>query len=155
MAAFFFFQSSKHFCNALLCIAENFYFELNFFSSVVAKHFPLISVFSFVKRKRSAGANYGKYGGWGMLAVLFLVTNPRTNSDVWAGALLCCKIHDWFFHISARFLTSSWYSLLTGRACDKNSWFSTPFDSPNLACFFRSCLFWTLHWDDGALVSMS
>ena len=52
-------------------------FDFSFISSIVAKRFPFIGVFSFEKRKMSAVAKPGEYRGWGMITVLFL------NIDVW------------------------------------------------------------------------
>ena len=66
------------------------------------KLFLFIGVFSFGKRKKSAKAKYGKYGGWGMITVLILVKNSRTSIDVWPDALSRSKIHDWIFHNSVR-----------------------------------------------------
>ena len=99
----FFFQFSKHFWNTPFCIANSSCFDIRFIFSIVAKRFPFIDVFSFEKRKKSAVAKSSEYGGWGMITVLFLAKNSRTSIDVWAGALSCCKIHDWFFHNSVRF----------------------------------------------------
>ena len=89
-----FFQSSKHFWNALFGIANSFCFT--FISSIVAKRSPFIVVFSFEIRKESARAK------WGMITVLFLAKNSRTCIDVWVGTLSWFKIHDWFFHNSMR-----------------------------------------------------
>ena len=89
-----FFQSSKHFRYALFGIANSFDFDFSFISSIVAERFSFFSVFSFVRKKKSAGAKSGEYGDWGMITVLFLAENSRTSIDVWAGALSWCKIHD-------------------------------------------------------------
>ena len=39
-----------------------------------------------------------------MITLLFLSKNSHTSIDMLAGALLWCKIHDWFFHNSVHFL---------------------------------------------------
>ena len=55
------------------------------------------------KRKKSAGSKFDEHGGWGIITVLFLAKNSRTSINVWAGALSCCKIQDWFFHNSLHY----------------------------------------------------
>ena len=70
---------------------------------IIAKRFPFNGVFSFGKRKKSAGARSFEYDGWGMITVLFLAKNSRTSIDVWANVLSWCKIYDRFFHNSVRF----------------------------------------------------
>ena len=85
------FQASKHFWNSLFVITNSSCFDLSFMPWIVAKRFPFISVLSFGKRKKSAEAKSGEYGGWGMITVLFLVKSSRTSIDVWAGALSWCK----------------------------------------------------------------
>ena len=59
-----FFQFSKHFCYALIGIANSSCFDFSFIFSIVAKCFPFIAVFSFGKRKKSLGAKPVEYGGW-------------------------------------------------------------------------------------------
>ena len=53
---------------------------------------------------RSAGTKSGEYGGWGMFMVLFLPKNTPTSIDVWADALSCWKIHDWYFFAASSFM---------------------------------------------------
>ena len=78
-----FFQSSKHFWNALFGIVNCQCFNFSFISSIDTKHFPFIAVFSFGKRKKSAAAKSGQYGGWNMITVLFLPENSRTSIVSW------------------------------------------------------------------------
>ena len=66
----FFFQSSKHFWNALSGIANNHCFDFSFISSIIAKRFSVFGVFSFGKKKYSAEAKSGEYCGWGIMTVL-------------------------------------------------------------------------------------
>ena len=87
----------------LLGIANSCYFDFSFISSIVAKRFPFIGVFCFGKRKKLAVAKSGEYDSCVMNTVLFLVKNSSTSIDVLGGALSWCKIHEWFFHNSARF----------------------------------------------------
>ena len=87
-------ESSKHFWNKLFDIVHSSYVDFSFNSSILAKRFPFIGVFSFGQRKKSAGAKSSEYGGWGMIMVLFLVKNLRPSINEWAGALSWCKIHD-------------------------------------------------------------
>ena len=98
--------------------------RFSFIASIVVKRFLFNGVFTFGKSKKSARAESGEYDGWGMITVLFLAKNSRISTDVWAGALSWCNIHDWFFHNSVSFwrialhnrrITSRWYFLLTVR----------------------------------------
>ena len=57
-----FLHSSKPFWNALFCIANSSCFDFSFISSIVAKCFPFCGVFSFGKRKESAGTKSDEYG---------------------------------------------------------------------------------------------
>ena len=98
-----FFQSSKLCWKSLLGIANSSCFDFPFIFSIVEKRFPFIGVFSFWKRKMSAGAKSGINGGWGSLRFCFFAKNSRTSIDVWADALSWFKIHDWVFHNSMRF----------------------------------------------------
>ena len=108
-----FFQSSKHFWNAPFGIANSSCFHFSFISTIVAKRFPFVDVFSFGNRTKNAGAKYGEYGGWDIIAVLFLVKNSSTSIDVLGGALSWCKIHEWFFHNSARFFKTVFFFVRT------------------------------------------
>ena len=78
-----FFQSSKHFWNVLFGIANSSSFDYSFISSIVVKHFPFIGVFSFGKRKKSAGSKSGEYGGFGIIMFLVLAKTSRTSIIVW------------------------------------------------------------------------
>lgn len=62
-------------------------FRVFFYLLNRCKHFPFIGVFSFQKKKKSAWAKVGEYGGWGMITVLFLAKNLSTNIEVCVGAL--------------------------------------------------------------------
>ena len=98
-----FFQSSKHFWNALLGIALSSSSDAALISSIVANRRPFIGLFNLGKRKKSQGAKSGEYGGWGMMIVLFLAKKLLTSNDVCAGALSWCRIHECSFHTSGRF----------------------------------------------------
>ena len=89
-------QSSKPFWNALFSIANSSCFNFSFISSIVAKRFPFIGVYSFGKSKKSVGVKSREYGRWGMIAVLFLAENSCTSIDVWAAAL------SWFWNTHAK-----------------------------------------------------
>ena len=77
-----FFQSSKHFWNALLGIALSSSSDAALISSIVANLRPFMGLFNFGKRKKSQGAKSGEYGGWGMMIVLFLAKKLLTSNDV-------------------------------------------------------------------------
>ena len=98
-------------------------FDFSFISSIVAKPFPFIGVFSFGKRKKSAGAKSGGYCIWGMITVLFLSKNSRPSIDVQA----LVRYHGAKFMIGflMNFFEQSAYNLLTVRPCDNNSWCTT------------------------------
>ena len=72
----------------------------------------------------------------------FVFGQKWKSIDLRAGALSLCKIHDWLFHNSICFLRNA--SLLSAR-----SWYTTSNFHiwPNLTCFFRSWLFWTLPFE--------
>ena len=99
-----FFQSSKHFWNAIFGMAFSSFSDSVLISSMLPKRRPFMVFFSFGNRKKSQGAKSGEYGGWGIITVLFLVKNSRTSSEVWAGALSWCNCHELFRHRSGRFL---------------------------------------------------
>ena len=102
-----------------------------------------------LSRGKINGGMCVEYGGWDMITVLFLAMNSRTSIDVWVGVLAWCKIHGWFFHNSGSFWRiasrNRRITLCKGLAIimKENSeqklhiW-------PNLTCFFRFWLFWTL-----------
>ena len=62
-------------------------------SSMAVKGWPFKVLFIFGNRKKSHGAVFGEYGGWGIVTVLYLAKNWRISSKVWAGALSWCKSH--------------------------------------------------------------
>ena len=64
-----FFQSSKHFWNALFDIANSFCFDFPFSSSVVAKCFPFIGVFSLLQGR---GKGQGGTSPMNMVVELWL-----------------------------------------------------------------------------------
>ena len=55
-------------------------FLVSFISSIAAKRLPFIGVFSFGKRKKSAGTKSGEYVDWGMITILFLVKTQAQAS---------------------------------------------------------------------------
>ena len=113
----------------------------------------LSSVSSVLGRgKKSAGAQSGEYGGWGMIMVFFLAESSRTKIDKWAGMLSWCNIHDWLFHNSVRFwrvashnrrITSRQYSLLIVRPCGNLFRFILYLVNRSKMLAFHRCLqFW-------------
>ena len=51
----------------VLCLFRIFIAFEEIILSFVAKRFPIFSVFSFGKRKKSTGAKSAEYGAWGMI----------------------------------------------------------------------------------------
>ena len=93
----FFFKSSKHFWKAMLGIANSFCIDFSFISSIIAKLYNFIGVFSFGKSKTSAGAKSGEYGGWGMIttenprtSIVIMVQNPWMVSAQFSAFLMNC-----------------------------------------------------------------
>ena len=69
-------QSSKHFWNALYAIAYSYCFDFSFISSIVAKRFPFIGVFSFGKRKKGPCTLNTVVEAW---LRFFLIKNSSTS----------------------------------------------------------------------------
>ena len=89
--------------------ANSSFFNFSFISSIVVRRFPFIAVFSFGKKKKSAGAKSGEYNGWRMITVLFLAKNSSTSINMWAVALSWCKTHD--LYVSAEILRAIFLQL--------------------------------------------
>lgn len=149
-------------------------FEFFFIFSTLTKYFPLLNVFSFEMRKKSAGTKPGKYGSWGRITVWFL---SKTHSQ----AAICKQVryhkgksmtffHNplrlWRLDLRKRGITSRKYSLLTVRPCSKSSWCTTSFQSKKtVSKVFRFDWTWhaifglgssrRFHWIDWAFATMS
>ena len=78
-------QSSKHVWYALFGMSLSFLSHSVFISSIVSKRRPFMGLFNLGNRKKSHGAKFGEYGGWGMITVLFSAKKLRTINDEWAG----------------------------------------------------------------------
>jgi hypothetical protein len=56
-------------------------------SDSVSKDHPFSFIFNFGNKEKSHRAESSKYGGWGMITMLLLVTNSVVSRDVLVGAL--------------------------------------------------------------------
>ena len=96
-------QSSNYFLNAFFRIDFSSRREFSFMSSIDWKRVPRCNYLSFEKRKKSAGAISGEYGGCSMIFVEFLARNSFIMIALWDGALSWCKFHEFSFQKSALF----------------------------------------------------
>ena len=132
-------------------------FNFSFISSIVAKRFPFIGVFSFMKRKKSAGPSPVTKVVEAWLRFCFWPkTHAQSSMLRYHGAWSmigfpqsCTFLKNFFAHnFKIVFLidrTTLWqefrmhYAIAIEENKEQNLhiW-------PNLMCFFRSCLFWTL-----------
>ena len=80
-----FFQSSKHFWYSFFGMSLSSLNDSVFICSTVAKRRPFMGLFNLGNRKKSQGAKFGEYGGWGMITVFFLAKKLWISNDEWAG----------------------------------------------------------------------
>jgi len=115
-----FFQSSKHFSSSIFGIAFSSFSDALLMSSMLVKRRPFKILFIFGNRKKSHGAMSGKYGGWGIVTVLFLAKNSWTSNEVWAGAFCCYAFHTQ--NIRQNFMAwANWYANIISDFSDCNS----------------------------------
>ena len=88
-----FFQSSKHLSHSIFGIAFNSFSNARLMSSMAVKrrHFKALLIFGNRKQSHTHTHTHthtamsGEYGGWGIVAVLFL---PKNSRRIWN--ILCC-----------------------------------------------------------------
>ena len=83
---------------------QQFLFRFFFYLLNHSKTLSFYGCLQFWEEEKSARIKFVEYGGWDMITVLVLAKNSRTSINVQARALAWRKIHDWFFHNSARFI---------------------------------------------------
>lgn len=123
-----FFQYSRYFSNSIWRIAFSSFSDELLISSMFVKRWPCKLIFIFRNWKKSHRANYGEYGSWGIVTVLFLISKLHKQAMKVGWSIIMQKT--WIvFHKSGCFFSDGFtqtalnlYSLLTIWPHSKNSW---------------------------------